>query len=263
MSQRRRVNFSRTPQVGEKSRVSGKAAKSQLSPEIEVFRSAYVFERRLLERFRDADCPLYSPAAKYDGVVIYDTPEEPVPVNQWQQSYLKISSLPLKLSPVRYLQFLFYALRNSSLAIPTVTQLAAKSSFDLVADLSRDVELTIRAQYIGEAQRAARDLRIAGGSTNQTSARAVLSLLLDGRLEFSPLFRYCLAWHTIQRVYAKKAEQSATELKFCDRLIEHATACEFLAVHDYLLFQSIYDQIWSGVIPDQLNVAVKRAVTSA
>lgn len=260
MPQRRRVTFSRSPQFGKNSRAPNKGSESQLLLAVEVFRSAYIFERRLLERFRDAACPLYSPALKYDGVTFYDTPEETPPTNQWQKIYLQIAGLPLKLAPVRYLQLLFYALRNSSLAIPTVTQLAAKLSLELVADLSRDVELTIRAQYIGEAQRAARDLRIAG---DNTSAKAVLSILLDGRLEFSPLFRYCLAWHTIQRVYAKKAEQSDAELKFCDRLIEHAAACEFLAVHDYLLFQSIYDQIWSGVIPEQLSVAVERAVTSA
>lgn len=250
--------FSRPPQVGSQSRPSKRVDPDLLSPEIQEFKNTYILERRVLERFRSGDVTPYQPAPSLDGKSKFDSPEERTGQNQWVLAYRKLSQVQKDVSPTRFVRLLFKILRGSSLAIPTIKQLATPGTLELVADCLRGVQIEVRAQLVSEAQRAKSAITLHQKAGSSPLALAVYYAVVDSRLELSPLFKYCLAVTTVEQIRKHNDDNS-----HCDKLENLAKQYEFMAVMDYTLFADLYDEVWRDAIPDGLRVAAKSFMAAA
>lgn len=136
--------FSRPPQIGSQSRLSRRVDQASLPFEVQEFKDTYILERRVLERFRLGDVAPYQPASSLDGKSKFDSPEERTGENQWSVVYRKLSQIQKEVSPSRFVRLLFKLLRGSSLAIPTVKQLATPSALELVTAYLNSVQIEVR-----------------------------------------------------------------------------------------------------------------------
>lgn len=250
--------FSRPPQIGSHARPSRRVDADSLPLEVEEFKQTYITERRLLERFRNPEATPYNPAASLDGKSMFDSPEERSKENQWLLTYQKLCKLQNKTTPTFFVRVLFKVLRGSSLAIPTVQQLACPNTIDLVVECLEAVPRELRAAFISETQRATSAIRLHQKVGSSSFPLAVYYAIVDSRLGLSPLFKYCLAITTVEKV-----QKNNDESVHCDKLENLAKQYEFLALLDYTLFQDYYNEIWQDAIPERLRVAAKSFMATA
>jgi hypothetical protein len=255
MSKRR---FSRPPQIGSHARPSKRVDADALPPEVEQFKQTYIMERRVLERFRNPEAAPYQPAASLDGKSRFDSPEERKGENQWLLAYKKIRQIQSKTTPTFFVRILFKILRGSSLAVPTVKQLACPTMSALVLECLDAVPVDLRAQFISETQRATSAIRLHQKAGSSSFPLAVYYAIVDSRLELSPLFKYCLAIATVEKI-----QKNNDESVHCVKLEKLAKQYEFLALLDYTLFQDSYNEIWKDAIPERLRIAAKSFMATA
>lgn len=246
-----RRRFSRAPTVGTGSRASDRNVRGELPVEVQRFKATYVLERRVLQRFREgADAPPYTPSPTLNGRSRWDTAEERTSsVSAWEKAYRKLERSPYPVDPCRAVRILFYILRGSSIAIPTVAQLATPNMLELVREYIQDKGWSIREQFVLESKRAESAIRINQRGAGHALGLSVYYALVDSRLGLSPLFRYCLAMET-----AKKLKLSGYDGEDCNRLEKVAKQSELLAAMDYTLFPDDYDVVWGSVIPSNFRV---------
>jgi hypothetical protein len=246
-----RRRFSRPPTVGAGSRASTKPVRGQLPPLVQKFKATYVFERCMLERFRgDKDGP-YRPAPSLDGKSRWDTPEEKTSiVSVWETSYRKLERAQDFVDPTKYVRILFYMLRGSAVATPTVAQVATPKILEMVGELLQDRRLDIRQQFVSESQRAQSSICINQKGAGYPLGLSVYYAIVDTRLGLSPLFSYCLAVETATRLRV-----SGVESENCEKLDRLAKQFELYAAMDYTLFPEDYNEVWGSVIPSNFRVA--------
>jgi len=250
--------FSRPPQLDNNARPAGRAAPGKLPPGVQQFKNTYVMERRVLERFRLGEVTPYRPATSLDGVSRFDSPEERTGVNQWEKSYRKLQQVQKLVTPSRFVRLLFSVLRGSSLAIPTVQQLAGPALVELVSECLKGVQIELRAQFVSEFQRARSAITLQQNVGSSTLPLAVYYAVVDPRLELSPLFKHCLAMKTVEQVRLNNDEDV-----HCEKLEKLAKRYEFMAVMDYTLFPDVYDEVWQEAIPESLRVAAREFLATA
>ena len=240
-----RRRFSKPPTLGSKSRAPNKAVAGQLSSKLQEFKDTYIFERRMLERFRNGDSPLYTPSPSLDGKSIWDTPEEKKNATSvWGSTYNKVKELKGNIDPCHYLRILFHILRGSTISIPTVAQVASPKMLELIDDFMKSRKLELRQQFVAQNQRAQSAIRINQKGAGYPLSLSVYYAIVDNRLGLSPLFQYCLATETVKQIKA-----SGTDGDDCDKLERLAKKFEMFAVMDYTLFPDEYDEVWGTVIP--------------
>ena len=251
--------FTKPPSYGTGSRASDQVAPGELAPEVREFKNVYVHERRLLERFRQgSEAQPYQPAASLDGKSRFDTPEERIGVNQWKVCWDRLDKAQNQISPSQYVRVLFRILRGTSLAVPTLLQLATAPTLELVKEYLKDNEMDFRQQFIAETQRARSSIVISQKGSGYSLALSVYYAIVDPRLELSPLFKYCLAATTsehLRRVGILDAH--------CEKLDTLAKQFEFLAAMDYTLFPDLYNRVWGKVIPAEFRVAASSLLRAA
>ena len=250
--------FSRSPQVSNQSRPAHRVELNSLPSEIQEFKQTYISERRVLERFRLGAVTLYEPAPSLDGKSKFDSPEERTMENQWVWSYRKLTQIQKDVSPARFVRLLFKILRGSSLSIPTIKQLATPNNVDLVSECLKAIQIDLRSQLVSEAQRAKSSITLHQKAGSSPLALAVYYAVVDSRLELSPLFKYCLAVTTVERIRKHNDDDS-----HCEKLEKLSRQYEFLAIMDYTLFADLYDEIWKDAIPDSLRLAAKNFMAYA
>jgi hypothetical protein len=246
-----RRRFSRPPTIGAGSRAPTKKTNNELPTLVQKFKNTYVFERGVLERFRSGEDVIYKPAPSLDGKSQWDTPEEKTNiVSVWENSYRKLDKVQDYVDPSHYVRILFYVLRGSSIAIPTVAQLATPKMLELIGEFIQDRRLDIRQQFVSESQRAQSSIRIKQKGSGYPLGLSVYYAIVDTRLGLSPLFCYCLAVET-----AKQLRAVGVEVENCEKLDRLAKQFELYAVMDYTLFPDDYDEVWGSVIPANFRVA--------
>jgi len=246
-----RRRFSRAPKIGTGSRASTKTVRGELPPDVQKFKNTYVFERSVLQRFREgADASNYKPSPSLDGKSRWTTAEERTNiVSAWESAYAKLNKAQSFTDPCRFVRILFYILRGSSIAIPTVAQVSTPNMLELIGEFLQDKGLGIREQFVSESQRAEASIRINQKGAGHRLSLAVYYAIVDSRLGLSPLFRYCLASETV-----RKLKSSGDEGEDCERLERLAKQFELLAAMDYTLFPDDYDSVWGSVIPSDFRV---------
>lgn len=253
-----KFKFSRSPTPGLNSHApSGNRANGVLT-EVQFFKDTYVQERRILERFRQGECAgVYRPASSLDGKSKFDTAEEKRSTNQWQIMYKKIEQRQ-QLTPVYYVRVLFYLLRGSSLAVPSLGQLAAPETMEMVLDFSKKAEDDLRRQFIAESQRVRTAIVVLHKGEGYPLSLSVYYALVDNRLELSPLFKYCLAISTRERLL-----QDSKADPHIEKLNKVAKQFEFLAAMDYTLFPQLYNAVLGNMVPANFRVAAAEIVSAA
>jgi hypothetical protein len=125
-----------------------------LPADVQRFKNTYVHERRFLERFRWGSSVLpYHPASSLDGKSRFDTPEEKDGENQWKAVYKKLVKAQ-EFNPTHFVRILFKVLRGSSLAVPTLIQLASPGVLELVTAHQKELKFTLMEEFVAESQRA-------------------------------------------------------------------------------------------------------------
>lgn len=216
---------------------------------VEEFKKIYVRERRLLEQLRGTSAVAYVPAASLDGVSNLTSPEAAKVSNAWLDVYRRLKSLQSFASPSQYVRVLFLILRGSSLAVPTVRQLAQPLFLELVSEHLSRKEEEMRHEYMAETQRAKSAILINQKGAGYPLPLAVYYALVDRNVELSPLLKYCLAFTTVQQHNEKGVHDA-----YCEKLINLAKQYEFMAATDYTVFPDLYDMVWGSAIPDNLRV---------
>lgn len=251
----RRRRFSRPPKVGSSARAPTKAPQGELCPAELQFKQTYVFERSFLEQFRGGK--KYRPSPSYDGKSKWDTPEEKPLQNAWAATWDKVRKKSGR-DPVAYVRILFKILRGSSIAIPTLTQLAAPKMLLLVEEYLQDRVRDVREQFVAEGQRAKIAITIGQRGAGYPMALAVYYAITDERNGLSPLFKYCLAVGT-----AKTCWSTDQDDPHCAKLDRLAGEWEFYAAMDYSLFPDDYDEVWGSTIPASFRVAAENLINAA
>lgn len=262
------MTFSKPPRPSVKARpVSASLAVDDALPGyVDLFKRTYVLERRVLDTCRlGPDAKVYHPAKSLDGGNRYNTPEEKEKKNQWVSAYQTIASVSKPRTPIEYVRILFYSLRASSLATPTVLQLATADNQKTVEFYANSAFSRIQAKFITDATRAKTEivLRTSSNSgTRQSMPDAVYCSLLDSRLELSPLFRYCLAVDTLQK--AEGDRKSGVNMDFnVSRMKKYVKSLEFLAAFDYTVFPDVYDSVYGASLPSGFKKLALSLVESA
>lgn len=254
-----RRRFSRPPTLNAESRAPSKTVKGKLPPKVDKFKKTYIFERRVLERFRSGHEATYKPSPSLDGKSRWDTPEERRSVvSAWEKMYRKLEQVQQYTDPVRYVRILFRILRGSSVTIPTVSQLASPKMLELVGDFIQDYVLDIRQQFVAESQRAESAIRINQKGTGYPLGLSVYYAIVDSKVGLSPLYKFCLAKETVRILKSKNAESEN-----CERLERLAKRFELLAAMDYTLFPEAFNEVWGSTVPSEFRVAAFSLVETA
>jgi len=245
-----RRRFSRPPTIGKGSRAPNRVVQGELPQEIRKFKDTYVFERQVLEQFRGVVKIKYKPSITLDGKSRWDTPEERrKPVNVWNAVYRKLERTQNFADPCRYVRIIFYILRGSAVAVPTVHQLGSPKVMEMIAEFMVKRREEIRQQFVADSQRAKSSITINQKGAGYPLGLSVYYAITDSRLGLSPLFRYCIASETIRQL-----EEGGSESENCERLKSLAKQFELYAAMDYTLFPDDYDQVWGSVIPSDFRV---------
>ena len=176
-----RRRFSKAPTIGTGSRASNKAVRGELPHDVQRFKNTYVFERSVLQRFREgADTSSYKPSPSLDGKSRWDTAEERTSiVSAWESAHAKLRRAQDFTDPCKFVRILFYILRGSSIAIPTVAQVAAPHMLELIGEFLQDKGLSIREQFVSESQRAEASIRISQRGAGHPLSLSVYYALVD------------------------------------------------------------------------------------
>ena len=252
--------FSKPPTIGTGSRASARTARGELPHDVQKFKNTYVFERSMLQRFREgADTSDYKPSPSLDGKSRWSTAEEKAStVSAWEKAYTKLKRAQSFTDPCKFVRILFHILRGSSIPVPTIAQVSTPNMLELIAEFLQDKGLGLREQFVMESQRAESSIRINQKGAGHPLSLAVYYAIIDTRLGLSPLFRYCLATET-----AKKLKVSGDESENCKRLERLAKQFELLAAMDYTLFPDDYDAVWGSAIPSDFRVVACRLLDVA
>lgn len=251
--------FSKPPAIGgkakapEKSRIDGGVSEKVLR-----FKATYVFERRMLERFRSGKTELYNPAPSLDGKSMWDTPEVKPTKNAWVDVYDRLTTACPKVDPITYVRILFKVLRGSALPVPTVAQLPSHNMLTLVEEFLKDFVVDIREQFVAQSQRAQSAIAINSRVSKNPLGLAVYCAILDEQSGLSPLFKYCLATETARQL--KSANQ---QTDWVQKLRQLAKEYELPAAMEYTLFPSDYDSVWGSAIPTDFAHKASRLLKAA
>ena len=247
--------FSRPPIPGANSRAAAGNEVTGLTTEVQLFKDTYVQERQVLDRFRQGEFAVsYQPSSSLDGKSKFDTPEERKTTNQWQAMYKKIEQMN-QLNPIHYVRVLFYILRGSALTVPSLGQLAAPNTMELVIDFLKKAENDLRCQFIAESQRIKTAIVIFKKGNGYPLSLSVYYALIDPRLELSPLFKYCIATSTCESLLKTDPH--------IEKLNKIAKQFEFLAAMDYTLFPQLYTAVLGKLVPLDFRVAAAEIVSAA
>lgn len=250
-----KFKFSRSPVPGSNSRAPSHSRGTGLPVEIQLFKDTYVQERQVLDRFRQGEfAAVYRPSSSWDGESKFDTPEEKKKVNQWQAMYRKIEQMS-HLNPVHYVRVLFYILRGSALTVPSLTQLAAPQTMEIVLDFLKKAEDDLRRQFISESQRIKTAIVVFQKGNGYPLSLSVYYALNDPQLELSPLFKYCVATSTCESLLKTDPH--------IEKLNKVAKRFEFLAAMDYTLFPQLYNAVLGKIVPESFRVVAADLVSAA
>jgi hypothetical protein len=135
-----RRRFSVAPKIGTGSRASKRTIRGELPADVQKFKNTYVFERGVLQRFREGvDASGYSPSPSLDGKSRWNTAEEKTNiVSAWESAYAKLNKAQKFTDPCKFVRILFHILRGSSVSIPTVSQLSTPNMLELVGEFLQD-----------------------------------------------------------------------------------------------------------------------------
>jgi len=213
----------------------------------------------VLERFRGGREATYNPSPSLDGRSKWDTPEERRnTVSAWEKAYRKLESGQNYTDPIQFVRILFKILRGSSVAVPTVAQLATTNMLKLVGEFLPDYVLDLRQQFVAESQRAKAEIRLNRKGAGYPLGLSVYYALVDSKVGLSPLYKYCLATET-----AKILKSGKNDDEDCQRLLRLAKQFKLLAAMDYTLFPDAYDEIWGAAIPSQFRTEACRLLEFA
>jgi hypothetical protein len=250
-----KYKFSRSPMPGLNSRASSENEATGLTTEVQLFKDVYIQERQVLDRFRKGEFAVaYQPASSLDGESKFNTPEERKTTNQWQAMYKKLEQMK-QLNPIHYVRVLFYILRGSALTVPSLGQLAAPNTVELVLDFLKKPEDDVRRQFIAESQRTKTAIVILQKGSGYPLSLSVYYALIDSRLELSPLFKYCVATSTCKSLLNTDPH--------IEKLNKIAKQFEFLAAMDYTLFPQLYTAVLGELVPASFCVAAAEIVSAA
>jgi len=250
-----KYKFSRSPMPGLNSRASSENEATGLTTEIQLFKDTYIQERQVLDRFRKGEFSVaYQPASSLDGESKFNTPEERKTTNQWQAMYKKLEQMK-QLNPIHYVRVLFYILRGSALTVPSLGQLAAPNTVELVLDFLKKAEDDVRRQFIAESQRTKTAIVILQKGNGYSLSLSIYYALIDSRLELSPLFKYCVATSTCKGLLNTDPHM--------EKLNKVAKQFEFLAAMDYTLFPQLYTAVLGELVPASFCVAAAEIVSAA
>ena len=249
----RRFSKQPAPKASAKPVAAGFYSSTGMPSNVSKFKSTYVFERRMLEKFRSGKEAEYNPSPSLDGVSRWDTPEEKQKENAWIKEFKRLEG-KINMEPSTYVRMLFKVLRGSSIAIPTVGQLASSNMRELVASFIQDCMLELRQQFVAESQRAEASIRTYNKGAGYPVSLSVYYAILDSKTGLSPLYKYCLAKETA-RTYEGD--------KHAEKLLKLAKEYELLAAMDYMLYPDKYDEVWGSVIPSNFRVAACKLLDSA
>jgi hypothetical protein len=263
------MSFSKPPRPTSKSKPAPSLGQEHLAPadkSVALFKSFYVVERRVLDAVRlgNVETP-YNPSKKLDGGKLYDTPEEKVKRNEWATAYEKLIAAAKPTPPVQYLRVLFFLLRGTSVATPTVVQLASKNNLEMVSDFLKLKYSNLQSRFISESSRARTAIVYSSGNkpdSVQELLPAVYSTVLDTRLELSALFRYCLAADILDKV-TNVAPAIVNQNIVFSRLKDYSEKIAFLAAWDYTVFPEIYDRVYGKTLPDSFKKLASTMVQDA
>lgn len=249
--------FSVPPRPGNKSQPVTSSRTDGLTADVRQFKRTYVVERNLLQKFRSADSETYRPAKSLDGESNYVGLEEKQKKNVWFEIYNKLKGMQ-PVPPVRFIRLLFRCLRGTSLAIPTVQQLASANSVKFVTDFLQASPDSVRIELVSQTQSIRPTIVLQQRQSGADLPLAVYYAITDPRADLTPLFKYCTARSTSELV-----KRHNVNLTNCPKLDQLAKDCEILAAMDYSLFPDLYDQIWGQLIPSGFRVLAEQALASA
>jgi len=260
--------FSKPPKPSNRSKAvpAANASNDNLSGHVLLFKRTYILERRVLDMCRsEGDAPVYKPAASLDGGKRYNTPEEKEKQNSWESAYRAVAAICKPATPIEYVRILFNSLRSSSLATPTVLQLASAANAQIVRDYAKDAFKRLQSSFITDSARAKTEilLRLGGKSgTRQATFTAIYCTLLDARLGLSPLYRYCLATDALKK--AQDERKAGVNMDFrISRMETYVKDLEFLAAFDYTVFPEIYSSVYGSSLPSGFKELALSLVDSA
>jgi hypothetical protein len=230
-----------------------------LPPEIQRFKSAYVLERRILERMRYGADTTYTPSATLDGVAKHTSAERPAPTNRWVAAYDRVRRTQ-PLVPWQYVRLLFSMLRTAALPVPQINQLTSASYAEALSCYLVEIDMALKTQFLAESQRARDRIVFLQRGSGYSFATAVYYAVVDNDLGLTPLFRYSLSQTAADSLTRHSARQ---ETAIVAKLEQAAQRHEFLAALDYALFPDLYDAIWGQAIPDRLRVVAPAVLSLA
>ena len=247
--------FSRPPVIGKNSKAPVNSRLDDGVPEsVLAFKATYVFERSMLDRFRNGSKAGYTPAPSLDGKTIWDTPEVKASKNAWIDAYEKISKKFTRSSPTQYVRILFKVLHGSSVPAPTVSQLASPHMLCYVEDYLEDFVVDMQQQFVAQSQRAKTSIDVRSKGNKQHMGLAIYSAILDNAVPLTALYRYCLA---------VKAGSSLKDQDWSDKFKALAAEYEFAAAVEYTLFPVEYSQVWGKVIPEKFKQNAEKLIAEA
>lgn len=234
------------PKAGARSR-----SIESMPPAIQEFRATYVYFRRQAEAMQSAGgSHRYAPAASLDGLPRSQSVEDRPPKNAWVAAYNSLQAADLGgLTPTAYVRMLFHTLRGSSVALPTVHQLTAKSFIELVLESAREFRRELQERFVSTEQRFRNAVHGLAYGQRVSLPVAMYYTIMDPRTGLSSLFCYCSLRAALKG--ATEAERRTEDYLRLARLADQLVA---EAADEYSLAPDIYDEVWGTVIPDGFRV---------
>lgn len=249
-----KTRFRKQPTVGTHTRAFKQSSENDSFNEVKSLKQTYTLERRFLEYFRSGEVSKYKPAKSFDGGSKWNTPEVKASKNAWASTCDKLKQKIPEVSPSRYVEILFAAVRDSAHAPPTVIQLASPNYLKLYEDYTKVIDSLVSSSLQSGMRSIEVNIFSQSSQDRDSVSRAVYKSLLDKSLSLSPLLRYCVSVAYIKDL---KEPSDAKFLKAMKRIAEEN---KLVAAKEYSTFPIIYDRVWGNFIPQKFRSAAKKLV---
>lgn len=249
-----KTRFTKQPVIGQHTRAFKKSSDSSSLVEAKALKQTYTLERRFLEYFRSGEVSKYKPAKSLDGGSKWNTPEVKASKDAWASACGKLEAKVNDVSPSRYVEVLFAAVRDSAFPIPTVNQLASASYLKLYDEYTKVVNSLIINNFKSGMRSIEINIFSQPAQDQDSVSRAVYKSLLDRSLSLSPLLCYCVSVS-----YAKELTDPS-DAKFLKAIKRIAEDNKLAAAKEYSTFPDLYDQSWGDFIPAKFKGNAKKLV---
>lgn len=247
------ARFRSQPVIGKTAKAFNAPSANNMTKEVNSFRSTYILERRFLQFYREGDVSTYSPADSVDGKSKWSTPEVKANKNVWNSVFSKLK--PLFANPARYLELLFTAIRDSSVPVPTPSQLASSANLDYYSDFEKSWESQLHSKLSSGLQNLSSKITCAKPSNDEELCKAVYACLNDSNLTSSYLLRYCVGIS-----YLKDLKTKSVDKRFIDAIRSVCKRSYIPAAKEYCVFPDDYKRIWGDMLPKRLRKSAREDV---